>query len=158
MPEDLSKSRLHPTVLFTGFELHFAPDFSSAGIILSSWRRIRVEVIRAASEEGWGAFARSLTRACALCLAVTEAIETPLSTPKSVFALARASDVDVADAENFMLCDFQRGFRVRLGDARNGGGSSAASLSFSCAGPDVDGAACVGSAAWRTSGARTAAA
>ena len=64
----------------------------------------------AAATEGWGGFAPAFNEApVRLCLAVTGS-ETPLLTPRSVFASREHLMSMYGDAENFMMFDFRRGF------------------------------------------------
>src|SRR5580704_10161141 len=108
MPEDLSPIQVTADPVLLAFELPLRRTFYPYGYPLVLETNSR-DVIQAA-EEGWGGFERMFNGAPArVCLGVTESdSEAPL--PASVIRAREHLMSIVADAENFMQCDFDRDF------------------------------------------------
>jgi hypothetical protein len=108
MPEDLSPIQVTADPVLSAFELPLRRTFYPLGypLILETNSQ---DVIQAA-EEGWGEFERMFVEEpVRVCLGVSENdSESPL--PASVVREREHLMSIVADAENFMLCDFDRGF------------------------------------------------
>jgi hypothetical protein len=108
MPEDLSPLQVTADPVLSAFELPLRRTFYPFGYPLVLETNSR-DVIDAA-EEGWGGFERMFNDEPArVCLGVTDTdSESPL--PASVIRAREHLMSIVADAENFMQCDFDRGF------------------------------------------------
>jgi hypothetical protein len=108
MTEDLTSVQVTAEPVLSAFELPLRRTFYPLGYPLVLETNSR-DVIRAA-EEGWGAFERMfIGNPVRVCLGVSENdSESPL--PASVVRSREHLMSIVADPENFMLCDFDRGF------------------------------------------------
>jgi hypothetical protein len=108
MPEDLSPIQVTADPILSAFELPLRRTFYPLGYPLVLETNSH-DVIHAA-EEGWGAFERMFIEdPVRVCLGVSEGdSESPLLAP--VLRAREHLMSIVADPENFMLCDFDRGF------------------------------------------------
>lgn len=108
MTEDLSYVQVSADTPLSDFELPLRRTFYPLGYPLVLETNSS-DVIRAA-EEGWGEFERLFAaEPVRVCLAVSEGdSESPL--PPSVIRAREHLMSIVAGPENFMLCDFDRGF------------------------------------------------
>jgi len=108
MPEDLSPIQVTADPVLLAFELPLRRTFYPFGYPLVLETNSR-DVIYAA-EEGWGGFERMFNaEPVRMCLGVTDGdSESPL--PASVIRAREHLMSIVADAENFVQCDFDRGF------------------------------------------------
>jgi hypothetical protein len=108
MTENLSPIQINPDPVLSAFELPLRRTFYPLGYPLVLETN-SPDVIQAA-EEGWGAFERMFSEdPVRVCLGVAEGdSESPL--PASVIRAREHLMSIVAGPENFMLCDFDRGF------------------------------------------------
>lgn len=108
MTEDLTLIQVTTDPVFSVFELPLRRIFFPLGYPLTLETNSH-DVIRAA-EEGWGAFEHVFVEEpVRVCLGVSDGdSESPL--PPSVVRAREHLMSIVADPENFMLCDFDRGF------------------------------------------------
>ncbi len=107
-PRQFLEERFQPDTLHREFDLPLRRTFYPLGFAFELETN-SPEVLEAASE-GWGNFAAAFDEApVRFCLAVTES-DTPLLTPRSVFASREHLMSMYGDAENFAVFDFQRGF------------------------------------------------
>jgi hypothetical protein len=108
MPEDLSPTQVTADPVLSAFELSLRRTFYPLGYPLVLETNSH-DVIDAA-EEGWGAFERTFSRdPVRVSLGVTESgSDSPLPAPV-IRAREHLMSI-VVDPENFMLCDFERGF------------------------------------------------
>ncbi len=108
MPEDLSPIQVTTDPVLSMFELPLRATFYPLGypLILETNSH---DVIHAA-EEGWAGFERMFSEdPVRVCLGVADSDwESPL--PASIIRARENLMSIVADPENFMLCDFNRGF------------------------------------------------
>jgi hypothetical protein len=108
MTEDLTAIHVTADPVLSAFDLPLRRTFFPLGypLILETNSH---DVIRAA-EEGWGAFEQMLVEEpVRVCLGVSDGgSESPL--PSSVVRAREHLMSIIADPENFMLCDFDRGF------------------------------------------------
>jgi len=107
-PRHFLEEQVQPDGLLTGFDLQLRRTFYPLGFPFELETN-SPDVIAAASE-GWGTFAAQFNETpVRLCLAVTDS-ETPLLTPKSIFASREHLMSMYGDAANFLIFDFRRGF------------------------------------------------
>jgi hypothetical protein len=108
MTEDLSPIQAPADPVLSVFELPLRRTFFPLGYPLVLETN-SLDVIHAA-EEGWGAFERMFNQEpVRLCLGVAEG-DSESPAPGSVVRAREHLMSIVADPENFMLCDFDRGF------------------------------------------------
>ena len=107
-PRHFLEEQAQPDTFLNGLNLELRRTFYPLGFPFELETN-SPDVIAAASE-GWGAFAAQFNETpVRLCLAVTDS-ETPLLTPKSIFASREHLMSMYGDAANFMMFDFRRGF------------------------------------------------
>jgi hypothetical protein len=108
MPQPSTMEKVIPDPVLSAFELPFRHMFYPLGFPIEIETN-SAEVIAAASE-GWGAFQPAFDEmAVRLCLGVMKGGGEPLP-PESVIRSREHMMSIVADAENFVVCDFNRGF------------------------------------------------
>jgi hypothetical protein len=108
MTEDLSPIQVTPDPVFSAFELPLRQTFYPLGYPLVLETNSH-DVIHAA-EEGWGAFEQMFQQEpVRVCLGVADS-DSESPAPESVIRSREHLMSIVADPENFMLCDFDRGF------------------------------------------------
>ena len=108
MPEDLSSIQVIADPVFCAFELPLRRTFYPLGYPLVLETNSH-DVLQAA-EESWGAIERMFGQdPVRVCLGVAEG-DSESPAPASVIRAREHLMSIVADPENFMLCDFDRGF------------------------------------------------
>ena len=137
-----------PDPVLSAFELPLRRTFYPFGFPLELETN-SAEVIAAAAE-GWGAFEQAFDEApVRFCLGVTEASGDALPLESVVRSREHMMSI-IADPENFVVCDFNRGLCIWMGDSEHGRRSSAAALSLpDCGSRHPDRAAGFCGAAWR---------
>jgi len=108
MPEPLSLVQVTADPVFSVFELPLRRTFYPLGYPLVLETNSRDVIL--AAEEGWGAFEQMFIEdPVRVCLGVSES-DSKLPLPASVVRAREHLMSIVADPENFLLCDFDRGF------------------------------------------------
>jgi hypothetical protein len=108
MPEHLNPIQVTADPVFCAFELPLRRTFFPLGYPLALETNSRDVIL--AAEEGWGASERMFNQdPVRVCLGVAEG-DSESPPPGSVIRAREHLMSIVADTENFMLCDFDRGF------------------------------------------------
>src|SRR5665213_4384659 len=108
MPQRSSMEKVIPDPVLSSFELPLRQTFYPLGFPLELQTN-SAEVIAAASE-GWGAFQQAFNeRPVRLCLGVLEGESGALPLESVVRSREHMMSI-IADPENFVVCDFNRGF------------------------------------------------
>ncbi|HLH00018.1 MAG TPA: hypothetical protein VKX49_27155 [Bryobacteraceae bacterium] len=107
-PQSVSSDQAQLDTFLAGADLHLRRTFYPLGFPFKL--ETNSSSVMQAAAEAWNSFAQTCDDApVRLCLETAES-QTPLSTPKSIFASREHLLSVYGDAENFMLFDFARAF------------------------------------------------